>query len=215
MSTMNCRRPALSWALSLVAMWAISAGAISCPVDSASTSKQCAAGLGAYPLTTCPISGGALGTMGESVVRTYDVSEGHQREVRFCCAGCIEKFEADLQANLTALEAQMVDSLKASYPLTVCPISGGELGAMGEPIDHMHGDRLVRFCCAGCVAKFEADPDQYLQKICAAAKAAGATCQAAAGCCPKKTEAQCPIGAPPDDADGTEADSPDQDDSAR
>ena len=205
MKTLLSRRVVVPWILSLMALWAISAAASSTAAQSASTPKQSADQLAAYPLTTCPISGEPLGAMGESVVRTYEVSEGHQREVRFCCAGCVEKFEADLQANLTALEAQMVAKLKATYPLTVCPVSGEELGGMGASIDHMHGNRLVRFCCAGCVAKFEASPDQYLEKICAAAQASGATCAAAAGCCVKKDQTQCPMGVLQTNADSTDA----------
>ena len=38
----------------------------------------------AYSLSTCPISGKKLGSMGDPVVRLY---EG--REVRYCCGGCI------------------------------------------------------------------------------------------------------------------------------
>jgi hypothetical protein len=43
-----------------------------------------------YPLTTCVVSGEALGSMGDPVVLTH---EG--REVRLCCDSCIPKFNAD------------------------------------------------------------------------------------------------------------------------
>jgi len=54
------------------------------------------------------------------------------------------------------------------YPDTVCPVSGQELGSMGEPFDVLHGTRLVRLCCAGCETAFRADPDAHLAKLNAA-----------------------------------------------
>jgi hypothetical protein len=53
-----------------------------------------------YPLTTCPVSGMKLGSMGEPV--DY-VHEG--RLVRFCCAGCIGSFQEDPTAAMALLEA--------------------------------------------------------------------------------------------------------------
>jgi YHS domain-containing protein len=43
-----------------------------------------------YPLDTCLVSGGKLGSMGEPVTYLY---EG--QEIRLCCAGCIPRFEKD------------------------------------------------------------------------------------------------------------------------
>lgn len=48
------------------------------------------AGGDSYPLTTCVVSGEALGSMGDPVVLNH---EG--KEVRLCCDSCIEKFNAD------------------------------------------------------------------------------------------------------------------------
>ena len=56
------------------------------------------------------------------------------------------------------------------YPLDVCVVSGEKLGAMGDPIVITHEGREVRFCCAGCVPKFRAEPAKYLAKLEAAAK---------------------------------------------
>ena len=44
-----------------------------------------------YALNTCAVSGEELGAMDDVIVKTYD-----GREVRFCCEGCIEDFEAGL-----------------------------------------------------------------------------------------------------------------------
>lgn len=116
-----------------------------------------------YPLDTCIVSGQALGSMGEPF--NY-VHEG--RLVRFCCAGCIERFEAEPAKFITALDEKIVSAQVASYPMTTCVIGGGELSSMGEPLNYFYENRLVRFCCAGCIAKFDADPDTAMAKIDAA-----------------------------------------------
>jgi hypothetical protein len=71
----------------------------------------------------------------------------------------------------------------APYPLTTCVVSGEPLegGDMGGPVNYTHKedgkpDRLVRFCCSGCIKKFKNDPAKYLAKLdAAAAKAELAT----------------------------------------
>lgn len=62
----------------------------------------------------------------------------------------------------------------AAYPLDTCVVSGEKLGEMGKPYDYVHQepgqpDRLVRFCCKGCVRDFKKDPAAYLKKLDAAA----------------------------------------------
>ncbi len=52
-----------------------------------------------YLFDTCAVSGEKLGEMGEPVVKEY---KGH--EVKFCCKGCIKKFEKDIDGNLAKLE---------------------------------------------------------------------------------------------------------------
>jgi len=54
------------------------------------------------------------------------------------------------------------------YPLDVCVVSDQKLGSMGDPIVITHEGREVRFCCAGCVARFRAEPAKYLAKLDAA-----------------------------------------------
>jgi len=53
----------------------------------------------------------------------------------------------------------------APYPLDVCPVSGKELGTMGDPIVKVYDGREVRFCCPGCVKPFESDQAKYTKKI--------------------------------------------------
>jgi YHS domain-containing protein len=183
-----------------------------------------------YPLNTCIITGEKLGEMGAPVVRVYD-----GREVKFCCNGCVGKFEADPTGNFAKIDAKVMEQQRAiypletclvdgkplvgpgaqpveflvndrlvrtdspacraavekdpakyiakldeavvakqlpAYPLSTCPVLGGKLGGMGEPVNYVFQGRLVRFCCKGCIAKFDADPFKYLSMIDAATPAA-------------------------------------------
>jgi YHS domain-containing protein len=57
------------------------------------------------------------------------------------------------------------------YPLDTCVVSGMKLGSMGEPYVHHTADGTeVRFCCKGCLPAFEKSPENYLEKIEAAAE---------------------------------------------
>jgi len=56
----------------------------------------------------------------------------------------------------------------ARYPLTYCVVSGAPLGSMGEPVRRVHAGREAKFCCAGCIPQFEADPAAYFEEVDAA-----------------------------------------------
>ncbi|MBM4107978.1 MAG: hypothetical protein FJ255_04085 [Phycisphaerae bacterium] len=51
------------------------------------------------------------------------------------------------------------------YPFNTCPISGMELGSMGEPPAKVYEGREVRFCCASCFPGFERDVAASLAKL--------------------------------------------------
>lgn len=174
-----------------------------------------------YTLPGCPV-GGPLGSMGDPVVKVYD-----NREVRFCCAGCIGEFEsnkarywgeidervveqqlmhypidtcivtgevlgpesvnhvhnnrlvrlsstealtkfrADPKKHLDALDKRIIEEQLPGYPMGNCPV-GGPLGSMGEPMNFIYMNRLVRFCCGGCEETLVNDPDQYMAMLDAA-----------------------------------------------
>lgn len=44
-----------------------------------------------------------------------------------------------------------------------CPVTGAELGSMGEPVPVTVRGKVVYVCCAGCVNKLLANPDRYLR----------------------------------------------------
>ena len=119
-----------------------------------------------YILNTCPISGEELGEMGDPIVKVYD-----GREVKFCCKMCVPDFEKDLKASFKNLDQQIIDSQLPFYPMTTCPVSGEELGGedgMGEPINFVYKNRLIRFCCRMCKGDFKKDPEAYIAKLDAA-----------------------------------------------
>ena len=115
-----------------------------------------------YLLSTCAVSGEKLGGMGDPIVKVYD-----GREVRFCCEGCIEDFEADPAAYWEKVDARIIERQMPYYPLETCVISGEamEEGEMGGPINFVYHNRLIRFCCKGCKSDFLEDPKTFLKKL--------------------------------------------------
>ena len=47
----------------------------------------------------------------------------------------------------------------------VCPVSGEELGSMGEPIKATHEGHTVNLCCKDCVKEFKSNPTKYLADL--------------------------------------------------
>ena len=119
----------------------------------------------AYPLDYCVVSGEKLGEMGDPVVKMYD-----GREVKFCCAMCPPKFEKDKAKYTKKLNDAIIAQQKPDYPVETCVVSGEPLvpSSMGDPVDYVYNNRLVRFCCNGCVKTFQKNPDRFLKKLDAA-----------------------------------------------
>jgi YHS domain-containing protein len=89
------------------------------------------------------------------------------------------------EATPTPAEAELIAKARATYPLKKCLVSDEDLGSMGDAspyIYHQAGkpDRVVFFCCDGCLDDFKADPAKYLKKVDDAAAAAKHGGQAAA-----------------------------------
>ena len=53
----------------------------------------------AYPLTTCVVSGEALGSMGDPIVYDHNGTT-----VKFCCRSCIKDFQAEPDMYLAKLK---------------------------------------------------------------------------------------------------------------
>lgn len=120
-----------------------------------------------YPLDTCPVTGENLGSMGDPAVKAYEVEGGEEREVRFCCEGCIDDFEKDRAKHWAEIDEAIIEQQKDRYPLSTCIVSGEKFrsGGMGEPHDLIYRNRLVRLCCEGCLSGFEKDPATHLAKL--------------------------------------------------
>jgi hemin uptake protein HemP len=58
----------------------------------------------AYPLDVCVVSGEALGGMGDPVIIDHN-----GREVRFCCASCVDEFKKDPGRYMAKLDAAKGD----------------------------------------------------------------------------------------------------------
>ncbi|MDD5089258.1 MAG: hypothetical protein PHI18_10755 [bacterium] len=117
----------------------------------------------AYPLDYCIVSGEKLGSMGEAVVKSYD-----GREVRFCCNSCVETFGKNQKKWTKKLDAAIAAAQKDDYPLETCVVTGEKLGEMGKPTEYVYQNRLVRFCCDGCIQAFNKEPHKYLAMLDAA-----------------------------------------------
>jgi len=113
-----------------------------------------------YPMKTCPITGEALGSMGDPI----DFVHG-TRLVRFCCKGCVKGFKKDPKATMAKVDAALIAAQIKTYPAKICMVSGEELGNMGDPIDLLHGTRLVRLCCKGCKRAFYKNPSKFIAEL--------------------------------------------------
>ena len=113
-----------------------------------------------YYLTTCPVTGQALGSMGKPVVYNH---EG--REIRFCCSGCVGQFKKEPQKFVNKINQAMIKDQSPHYPLETCLVTKQKLTAMGKPVDYMYKNRLVRFCCSNCVSQFKKDPEPYMSQL--------------------------------------------------
>ena len=116
--------------------------------------------LPSYPITECVISGEPLDAMGEPIDMVH---EG--RLVRLCCKGCVKGFKKNPADALAKIDEGVKAAQLASYPLETCAVSGEKLGSMGDPIDMVHGTRLVRLCCKGCVKGFKKESGKYMAEI--------------------------------------------------
>lgn len=111
-----------------------------------------------YALHTCPVSGEKLGGMGEPV--DFVVKN---RLIRFCCPSCKGDLLKDSAKYVAKLDAAVIAARSKDYAPKTCVVSGEEFGGeMGEPIDYVIGNRMVRLCCTGCIKKLRKDPLKYL-----------------------------------------------------
>ncbi len=121
-----------------------------------------------YPSDKCAVSNNKLGEHGDPV----DIVVAN-RLIRLCCDGCVADAKKDSAKIIAKLDEAVIAKESKDYPLTTCPVSDHALDSMGKPVDIVHGGRLVKLCCKGCVEDFAKDPAKCVAKI-EAARAAKA-----------------------------------------
>ena len=99
------------------------------------------------------------------------------RTYHFCCGGCQTAFKTD--------PPQFLASAKASADMpvpseTVDPVCGMTVDPATNTISHEHAGRTYYFCSGGCRAKFQADPDRFLNPPPEAAEPPSASAKASA-----------------------------------
>jgi hypothetical protein len=114
-----------------------------------------------YLLESCPISG-------RPVSSTSPVAVVGDRQIRFCCNGCTGRFTGDADAKQKVVDTLIKEQQRDTYPVQTCVVAGGKLGSMGQPVEIVWGNRLVRYCCGGCDRRFKANPQKYLEQLDAA-----------------------------------------------
>ncbi|HQP09860.1 MAG TPA: YHS domain-containing protein [Candidatus Omnitrophota bacterium] len=67
-----------------------------------------------------------------------------------------------------AVAQEAVKSLDASAVNVgnkICPVSGQEIGAMGEAVTVEYEGKVYNLCCAGCLEAFNNDPQKYIAAV--------------------------------------------------
>ncbi len=100
----------------------------------------------------CPVTGKLVSK--EAMVEIGTAKAG------FCCEKCLAKYNAaDDEGKLKFLFA---DLKKGFTRQTKCPVSGKQINP--EASVEYKGEK-VYFCCPGCPAAFQADPEKFIAKL--------------------------------------------------
>ncbi len=89
---------------------------------------------------------------------------GHAEEKKESAQPALRALLAKTPEEKAKAEAQV-----SSYPLKTCFVSGDRLD---DPVDALYGERLLRFCCKGCVRSFNKNPAKFLPRLEPAEKSA-------------------------------------------
>ncbi len=104
----------------------------------------------------CPI-------MEKPVDATMKSTVVNGQQVFVCCPPCIPKIQADAAGSLKkvnsyytafiAKERQTASDKIHVLAQGICPVTGKELGSMGEPVKVKVGEEVAFLCCKGCVGQ--------------------------------------------------------------
>jgi len=118
-----------------------------------------------YPAATCVVSGEPLVEEGKDIGLEVIVKN---RLFRLCCKGCVKKLKENPSTYFADLDERVKEDQRDDYPIETCLVSGEKLGSMGDPVEVVVGNRLVRLCCSGCQPKFGKDPTTFISRLDAA-----------------------------------------------
>lgn len=111
-----------------------------------------------YPLTTCIVTGKKLSDRENPVDFVYK-----NRLIRLASDEARATFEASPRKNLDKLDQAIAQAQREGYPIENCVVSDLALDSMGGPRDVVVRNRLVRFCCGGCLPTFWTNPGKYFE----------------------------------------------------
>ncbi len=126
------------------------------------TGAEANAGAGSLPLP-CPVN--SCMSCGEILADDPVVLIYGGRELEFCSLICVSTFTKSPETYISNLIEQIKIFQRVDYPLTTCIISGHDLGSMGDPVEYVSGNTLIKFCCPACIEPFEKDREQMLKKF--------------------------------------------------
>lgn len=109
-----------------------------------------------YPLANCVVSGKRLDT------GAVAFAVGN-RVFRVCCDECKDTIAQDPELWARQVDAANIKEQLLAYPMTTCVVSGKPLGAGATTV--MHGQTLLRTCCAGCKETLLANPAPFLARL--------------------------------------------------
>lgn len=117
----------------------------------ATIQQRIAAAQGICPIMEKPVDA----TMKSTVV--------NGQQVFVCCPPCISEIQADIEGSLKkvnsyytafiAKERQAASDKIHASAQAICPVTGKELGSMGEPVKVKVGEEVAFLCCKDCVGK--------------------------------------------------------------
>ena len=86
-----------------------------------------------------------------------------------CASGCCAKPSLAQSASpaspsYSALASEPVSPATARAQRS-CPVTGEDLGSMGNPIPVTVKGETIFVCCKGCIKKVQQNPDKYLAKV--------------------------------------------------
>ncbi len=119
-----------------------------------------------YPMTECMVFEGESLFDGDEDIAVNLVH--NNRLVRLCCKLCARRFQRDPAKYVAVLDQAVIKAQRPQYPVGQCLVSGNPLPS-GDDIkpgsEIVVGNRLVRFCCPGCVNAFRQNPASYLATL--------------------------------------------------